>query len=127
MSLRTWIEFSAAVGPGPRERIISLLEEAGIGLCTPGSSPGGGTGPLGVVVFDVVDEQVLATGRRADEGAGVLALSVGPGRLPSPVIWSIIDASSSRRDAVRAPDASRPESASSSTRATLACSASSAE
>lgn len=92
MSLRTWIEFSAAVGPGPRERIISLLEEAGIGLCTPGSSPGGGTGPMGVVVFDVVDEQVLATVRRADEGAGVLALSVGPGRLPSPVIWSIIDA-----------------------------------
>lgn len=92
MSLSTWIEFSAAIGPGPRAQIVSLLEDADICICASSETPRGNTGSLGVVVFDAVDERVLSLLHGASEGIGVLALSVGARHMASPALWSLIHA-----------------------------------
>jgi transcriptional regulator with GAF, ATPase, and Fis domain len=92
MSLSTWIEFSAAIGPGPRAQIISLLEDANICICASGDTQTRHGGSPGVVVFDAVDERALSMVHGTSGGMGVLALSVAAEPIASPALWSLIHA-----------------------------------
>ena len=89
MPLSTWIAFTGVVEDETRTDIVSLLDRSGV--CTRGSS-GTQSGGLGLVVFDAVDECLLALLRSESRAATVLALSVCRQALTSQTLWSLLHA-----------------------------------
>lgn len=86
MALSAWVAFADSVEHGLRAKVVSLLEGADLCTCASNESP------VGVVVFDTIDERVLSLLRGASQGNAVLALSVGCEPVPSPTLWSLIRA-----------------------------------
>src|ERR1700712_4113415 len=90
MTLSTWIEFIGSIADDARASILSLLEASDIHATTQTRAA-----PVGLAVFDVVDDRLFELLRNESRRAAMLALSVGGNALTSQTLWSLMHAGAS--------------------------------
>lgn len=86
MALSTWLSFADPVEHGLRDEVASSLERSGLCACASGESP------VGVFVFDAVDERVLSLLRAESRRRSLLALQVGSRPASGSALWSLVGA-----------------------------------
>ena len=89
MALSTWIAFTGSVEDAARTNIVSLLDRCDVRTQALQEAHGGG---LGLAVFDVIDDGLLALLRQESRTTTVLALSLCRSALSSQTLWSLIHA-----------------------------------